>query len=204
MAPRFSHLCFRIDAADGTVATARAELLWDKAPRTCDAISSSLPIETYAWHGRNSGDEALLCTPNLISHLPQDASENATTEHTLGDVMFGFEPAGFCYGGAGSEDASEIAWICEYPVHALAGHPARPNRAHEPTGARAPLCLADGNAAQACYWVSEKGPPHTEGPYRRVAATLNVFGRIVEEDGFYACSRRLIKSGQQRVRVWAE
>ena len=31
-------------------------------------------------HGRNSGDEALLCTPNLISHLPQDASENATTE----------------------------------------------------------------------------------------------------------------------------
>ena len=109
-----------------------------------------------ATDGRNSGAEALLVTPSLISHLPQDESENATTEHKLGDVLFGYEPAGFCHGGAAaSASASEIAWIY-------------------------------GEAAQACYWVSEKGPPHTEGPYRRQAATLNVFARIVEEDGFYS------------------
>jgi len=111
-------------------------------------------------------------TPSLISHLPQDASENATMEHKLGDVLFGYEPAGFCHGGAASASASEIAWIY-------------------------------GEAAQACYWVSEKGPPHTEGPYRRQAAMLNVFARIVEEDGFYSCSRDLIKSGQLRISLEA-
>ena len=165
-------LNFRVDAADGSVATAKAELLWNKAPKTCAAIVDALPIETYCWHGRNSGSEALLVTPSLISHLPQDATENGTTEHKLGNVLFGYEPAGFCHGGAGSEDASEIAWIY-------------------------------GEAAQACYWVSEKGPPHDVGPYHRQAATLNVFAQMVEEDGFYACSQRLIKTGQQRIRVWA-
>merc|ERR1711879_310434 len=101
-------------------------------------------------HGRNSGAEALLVTPALISHVPQDATENATSEHKLGNILFGYEPAGFCHGGAGADDVSEIAWIY-------------------------------GEAAQACYWVREKGPPHTEGPYHRQAAILNVFAQIFEE-----------------------
>ena len=79
--PQF--LLFKIEAADGSVATAKATLLWEKAPQTCEAIVASLPIVTTCWHGRNSGDEALLCTPTLISHVPQDATENATTEHKV-------------------------------------------------------------------------------------------------------------------------
>ena len=111
---------FRIEAT-GTTAT--ATLLWDKAPQTCKAIVQTLPIRSYCFHGRNSGDEALLLTPQAISHVPQNSSENATTEHLLGDVLFGFEKAGTCYGGAASSgDASEIAWIY-------------------------------GPAAQACFWV---------------------------------------------------
>ena len=51
--------------------TAIARLLWDKAPKTCAAIAALLPIDTMCWHGRNSGAEALLITPALISHLPQ-------------------------------------------------------------------------------------------------------------------------------------
>ena len=88
-------------------------------------------------------------------------------------MLFGFEPAGFCYGGAGSEDASEIAWIY-------------------------------GEAASAQYWVSEHGPPHDKPPFRRQIATLNHFAQIVSEQGFYAASKRLIKTGERRIRVWAD
>lgn len=149
-------------------ATARALLLWDKAPRTCAAVCSMLPFSTWAWHGRNSGDEALLITPSVMRGVPQDASENATMFHKKGNVAFGLELAGFCHGGAGTEDASEIAWFY-------------------------------GDATQACYWVSEKGPPHSEGPYHRQAATLNIFAHIEEEEGFYAQSNRMGRYGQQRV-----
>ena len=90
---RFRTLNFRIDCSDGSVATAKATLLWDKAPQTCEAITKQLPIETHCWHGRNSGAEALLVTPTLISHVPQDATENATTEHKIGNILFGYEPA---------------------------------------------------------------------------------------------------------------
>ena len=162
---RTTMLHFEVHGSDGSVVgSATAAMLWDKAPKTCRAIQAQLPIDAFCWHGRNSGSEALLVTPGLINDVPQDATENATTNHQLGDVMFGFEPAGFCHGGAGAEDASEIAWIY-------------------------------GEAAQACYWLSEKGPPHTEGPFYRQAATLNVFARIVEENGFYTASQRLIKTG---------
>ena len=164
-------LHFRITGSDGAVATAAATLLWDKAPKTCAAIAAQLPMCSHAVHSRNSGDEALLITPALIDDVPQDASENATQAHAFGNVLFGFEPAGFCYGGAGDESASEIAWIY-------------------------------GHAAEACYWVSEKGPPHREPPYRRQTATLNHFAQIFEEDGFYAKSKALPKTGLQKIEVW--
>lgn len=32
--------------------------------------------------------------PRVISHLPQDATENGTTTHALGNVLFGFEAKG--------------------------------------------------------------------------------------------------------------
>ena len=58
-----------------------------------------------------------------------------------------------------------------------------------------------GPAAQACYWLSEKGPPHDEGPFYRQAANLNVFARIEHENGFYKESARLQRYGQQRILV---
>jgi hypothetical protein len=166
-------LLFSIEDSSGAVvATATAELLWEQAPKTCAAICSQLPIETTTFHGKNSGAEALLVTPACISDVPQDASESGTTTHAFGNVLFGFEPEGFCVGGAGSTDCSEIAWIY-------------------------------GEAAQACFWVSEDGPPHDKPPYRLQAATLNHFAQIVSEDGFYAASKQLIKTGERRIVVRA-
>ena len=170
---RPSKLYFSIETVDGAAATAEAELLWERAPKTCAAIAAMLPFETTCWHGRNSGDEALLVTPKLIADVPQDATENGTQDHTLGAVLFGFEPAGFCYGGAGSADSSEIAWIY-------------------------------GHAANAQYWVSAHGPPHDKPPFHRQTATLNHFAQIIKEDGFYAFSKRLTKTGERKVRVWAD
>jgi hypothetical protein len=108
-----------------------------------------------------------------VSPSAELAAETPWQEHKLGAVLFGFEPAGFCYGGAGSDDASEIAWIY-------------------------------GEAANAQYWVSEHGPPHDKPPFRRQTATLNHFGQITREDGFYAASKRLIKTGERRIKVWAD
>ena len=173
MAEHPARVQFSIEGHDGVeVGTAVAALRWDEAPRTCAAIVAQLPIETTCFHGKNSGAEALLVTPTCVKDLPQDASESATQAHALGNVLFGFEPSGFCVGGAGYDDCSEIAWIY-------------------------------GPAAQATFWVSEDGPPHDKPPYRRQAATLNHFAQIVEERGFYAASRDLIKSGELRVRVTA-
>lgn len=173
-AARVSTLHFSIEDASGSVkATASAKLLWDQAPKTCAAIAAHLPIESTCFHGKNSGAEALLVTPSLITGIPQDQSESATQTHALGNVLFGFEPKGFCVGGAGSDDASEIAWIYA-------------------------------EAAQACYWVSESGPPHDKPPYRRQAATLNHFAQIVKEEGFYDASRQLIKTGELRIVVHGE
>ena len=154
-----------------TNATARGRLLWDKAPKTCAAVCAQLPIESTTFHGRNSGDEALLCTPKVISTVPQDESENASTEHRKDFLYFGYEPPGFCYGGV-EGGGSEIVWIY-------------------------------GDAAQATYWVSEHGPPHDKPPYTRKAALLNCFGSAEEEDGFYATSKKLVKTGELKITVTA-
>jgi hypothetical protein len=61
-----------------------------------------------------------------------------------------------------------------------------------------------GEAAQACFWVSEDGPPHDKPPYRRQEATLNHFAQISSEDGFYAASKQLIKTGERRIVVRGE
>jgi hypothetical protein len=107
---RPTKLKFKIGVGSDVTGTATAVLLWDKAPQTCTAIIAACPISTWSWHGRNSGDEALLCLDSLITHVPQDETENASQVHRMNDVMFGYEAEGFCYGGAGGA-ASEIAWI---------------------------------------------------------------------------------------------
>lgn len=93
-------------------ASATYGLLWERAPKTCAAICAALPMNTTAFHGRNSGDEALLVTPSVLLGVPQDESENATKEHTMNHLYFGLEEAGKSYGGcAPGSSASEICWF---------------------------------------------------------------------------------------------
>ena len=102
-----------------------------------------------------SGDEALLSMPNIIRDIPQNEEENATTTYKKGFVCFGFEPAGSSYGGIDSTSDS-----CE-------------------------IAWIYGDAAEASYWLSTHGPPHTKPPFYRQVAALNVFAIIEKESGFY-------------------
>jgi hypothetical protein len=158
---------------NGPVVT--AQLLWEQAPLTCKAIVDALPFNTVSWHGRNSGAEALCLTPSVIYGIPQDATENAKTDHKKGMLCFGVELAGQAVGGAGSDDASEIAWFF-------------------------------GEHCQAQYWVSESGPPHTKGPYRRQTANLNHFAQVDESfgvDAFYRVCGNLPHLGDTKIKVEA-
>ena len=159
-------------------ATARAELLWDKAPKTCEAIVAQLPIESFAVHGKNSGAEALLLTPSVIKDLPQDGSENATTDHQLLDVMFGFEPAGSCAMGAGSSDASEIAWIY---------HPA----------AQACFWVSEHG------YPHDKPPFKRVAANLNVFARFLPDDAASKLEDFYAASRKLIEMGKTTITVTA-
>ena len=155
-------------------ASATAKLLWDKAPLTCEAIVSQMPYTTMAFHGRNSGDEALCLTPSCITNVKQDETENAQTEHNKNGVYFGFEEAGKSYGGASSgSSCSEIAWIY-------------------------------GDAAQACNWQSVHGEPHDKPPFVRKAANINLFAIIIEENNFYTASSMLQRKGEQEIKLWVE
>eukprot|EP00943_MAST-04B_sp_MAST-4B-sp1_P004401 g4401.t1 len=92
-----------------TNATCEIELLWDVAPKTCEAIVKQLPIESVCVHGRNSGDEALMPLPVLLKGIPQDSTENSITQYKKGYVVFGYEAVGSGYGGIdNSQDACEI------------------------------------------------------------------------------------------------
>ena len=93
----------------GYFASATYDLHWNLSPKTCAAVIEALPMKTTSFHGRNSGDEALLVTPSVLLGIPQDASENATKEHKMGHLYFGLEEAGKSYGGcAPGSSASEI------------------------------------------------------------------------------------------------
>ena len=116
----------------------------------------------------------MLVTPICISDIPQDRTENGKRVHKLGNVLFGFEPRGFCVGGAGPHDCSEIAWIY---------------------GMAAQACY---------WVSKKGGTLHGKPPYRRQPATLNQFAQIVDEDGFYVASKNLIKTGELRIIVDAD
>jgi len=130
-------------------------------------------MNTTAFHGRNSGDEALLVTPSVLLGVPQDESENATKEHTMNHLYFGLEEAGKSYGGcAPGSSASEICWFY-------------------------------GPAGLAQYFVSVNGPPHDTPPFVRETANLNEFASLLEEDGFYDSCPKLQRGGETEVVVEA-
>ena len=88
---------------DHVVAT--AVLLWDSAPRTCEAIVAGLPFEGVARHGIYSGSEALIFIPPEI----RPPRENAVSRVRPGDIGFySFEERG---DSDGDEPVSEIAWF---------------------------------------------------------------------------------------------
>ncbi|GMI18804.1 hypothetical protein TrLO_g11881 [Triparma laevis f. longispina] len=154
-------------------ATATYTLNWDLAPKTCAAICASLPMTSVCFHGRNSGDEALTITPQPILNIPQDSSENCTTSHSMNHLYFGLEIAGKSYGGCSP------------------GHSA------------SEICWFYGPAGLAQYWVSSKGPPHTEPPFVRETAVLNEFAVLKVENGFYNASRCTQRGGETSIIITA-
>ena len=75
-----------------------AELLEDRAPRTCDAIWRALekPIETTALHGIWTGRTLEMNIPEGNRHFDPDSIplENATTTPIRGDILWEYIPKG--------------------------------------------------------------------------------------------------------------
>jgi hypothetical protein len=92
-------------AFPGEEVAARASLLADVAPRTCQAIWAALPVRGQARHAIYSGSEVYLILPELMRLPP----ENVTTRVLPGDVAFGWFAAGSFYGAV--EDYCEVCWF---------------------------------------------------------------------------------------------
>lgn len=84
---------------------ARARLLEEDAPRTCEAIWEVLPVEGLARHGIYSGSEVLLFIPPEV----QPPRENAISRVRPGDVgYYSFDERGEA---GGTQPVAEIAWF---------------------------------------------------------------------------------------------
>jgi hypothetical protein len=73
-------------AFPGENVEARATLLPDLAPQTCEAVWATLPVRGQARHAIYSGSEVYLILPELMRLPP----ENTTTRGLPGDVAFGW------------------------------------------------------------------------------------------------------------------
>jgi len=82
-----------------------ADLLWDQAPRTCEAICNRLPIQGPVHQAIYSGSESVVLLDEVL-RLPQ---ENARSEVRRGEVAFAWLEAGSSYGV--TEDFAEICWF---------------------------------------------------------------------------------------------
>ncbi len=85
--------------------SAIAELLDEKAPKTCSAIWEALPVASESHHAIYSGSEAVLLLPEMVRVEPENATVNVTT----GDVGYVW----FLPGSSKTVDAefSEICWF---------------------------------------------------------------------------------------------
>lgn len=82
-----------------------AEMLWEIAPQTCQAIGEVLPVRGLARHGIYSGSEVFLVLPEPLV-LPK---EHSTSIVGPGDVAFACFRAGTSY--RLEEDLAEICWF---------------------------------------------------------------------------------------------
>jgi hypothetical protein len=97
---------------------ARARLLREHAPETCEAVVEELPIAGLARHGIYSGSEVYLVLPALLT----PPREHATTIVGPGDV--GFLTVGKGSGYGIEEDYSEVCWF--YDLDATPSMPEGP------------------------------------------------------------------------------
>lgn len=69
-----------------------AELLEDRAPRTCDALWSALPQGGQAFHAKHASNEVYTLVPPFAD--PELGLENQTIMPIPGDVVYFFFPPG--------------------------------------------------------------------------------------------------------------
>ena len=86
-------------------ASARARLLWDDAPVTCEALAAALPVRGQSHHAIYSGSECVLLLPDVL----RLAKENATSDVKRGQVAFTWMEAGAAYGV--EHDFAEVCWF---------------------------------------------------------------------------------------------
>jgi hypothetical protein len=84
---------------------ARAELLAEQMPHTCNELVKHLPVEAKATHARYSGSEVAMLLDNSI----RIDRENATSFVQTGDVAYVWLNKEDHYGL--DEDVSEICWF---------------------------------------------------------------------------------------------
>src|SRR4051794_25174539 len=75
-------------------ASARARLLWDKAPATCSAVLACCPSVGLAHHAIYSGSECV----QILDQIPRIGPENAMVKVRKGLVAFTWMAAGSSYG----------------------------------------------------------------------------------------------------------
>lgn len=71
--------------------SARATLLRDQAPATCEAVWESLPLSGDVWHAKYAGNEIYTLTPPLRDRPPL---ENPTVTPQQGDIAYFWFPSG--------------------------------------------------------------------------------------------------------------
>jgi hypothetical protein len=79
-----------------TATVAVAELLDDRAPRTCDAIWAVLdrPAEGLVIHAAQSGQNVAFYSVSPINHAEDLPLENHQVRGRAGDIMYFYQPAG--------------------------------------------------------------------------------------------------------------
>jgi hypothetical protein len=74
-----SQPCLRLQIGDRAC---RLQLLADRAPRTCQALTAVLPVDSRLVHAKFAGDEVYFMVPGAWP------AENIVTEATAGDVVY--------------------------------------------------------------------------------------------------------------------
>ena len=157
---------------DGAYATVR--LLWKEAPQTCAAV-----VKTLKKHAKEKSSVNAVHGRNsgaealfLTPEVVRLGDENVVKPGEYAKGQFLFGYEPRFICEHAKQDASEIAWIY-----------------HE--------------AAQPRRWVSIGGDKTNQsfGPWKTVDVSLNLFGTVENECGFYEASSRLPRTGERGLSI---